>query len=756
MPRSVTPKQLVQLLYHFALLTHVQKVANSIRTSRGRLIDRNVVGAVFYVIRVWLLAFQCSVWQPLCVQPGLALVVDEMYLTATKVAAGRFLGKKTGNQQLCIFGGCEIDIQSRKCTGKGFARIVPNVSGPIVKKILDSQVHKCAGNHVEIWSDEGAAYDWMDNERNGYKRRSVCHTAGQFADEAGRGNNAQEAVHSRLRGFFKKTGVKMPRKGDHAALFAEFWWRAANVSEAGGLPKRHWELASFWRLCATLLRVVSRETMQNLASRGASVLGRWGPSEELAQSFQEMIPTLQESGKKACVGPSEVYSAVPSEKDLDEVHVAALSPIEQGRDVMHRWCFDIDDQPTRHAGRPRQRRIWKGARPRVPRGWLRKMDSNRGGRRVSLKSKAGSRPGPLQPLPSKHRLKRKTSVAELTQDDPAPRTGAEAAAIQAVGNFHRGQIRPARKVKKQMAADDTDDSQWPGTKAALAASLEMQEQLMEQYSQVNGLLEIMGLRREPVPPDGACQFAAVVKALDAQKVYTSLGVRCPRTKGALRKMVLEHMAATPDRYQPFVENNEPWDVFLKRMSLGSEWGEGVTLQGISDYLQIDIETVHPGETEYVMCPMAPDWSKLPAKGRIVIAWDGGRHFDAAGPNIEDEIESIPSEPDENDVELVSSQPKLSTPLRLKRQPQVNESRAEAGGAPGGGSPTVPQSPWPWRVGQVISCEYRSESSANELTTRILKVMGYCRLRHGQGVVVQPDGGGIRRYYISKMENVCLH
>ena len=154
--------------------------------------------------------------------------------------------------------------------------------------------------------------------------------------------------------------------------------------------------------------------------------------------------------------------------------------------------------------------------------------------------------------------------------------------------------------------------------------------IQERDDLVDGLLHSVGKLRAPVDGDGDCQFAAVVESCKAARDEGKLDVSVdPGDKRALRDNVVEHMRQNPVAYRPFVERNEGWEDCLARLLADGQWGEGITLRAIADYLRLIITLVHPDANvvDYHLQPRCPRGELLNELGRIELAWDGQRHFD---------------------------------------------------------------------------------------------------------------------------------
>jgi len=177
LPDTITPGELVKLLFYFSVMHSIQEVCNAMARKNGQTMDKGVVRKAFFVFRSWLTVFQARVWQPL--GDGTrryAIVIDSFYL----IPPGKYDQAETEKRKIQIFGGVELDLSTtpRRCTGKGFLRMVPSGKGLIYKKIVDAVVaQKSSTNKQLLFTDEEPSYMIFDGEFSAYERVSVCRLA---------------------------------------------------------------------------------------------------------------------------------------------------------------------------------------------------------------------------------------------------------------------------------------------------------------------------------------------------------------------------------------------------------------------------------------------------------------------------------------------------------------------------------------------------------------------------------------------------
>ena len=153
LPNSVGPGVLLELLFWFAVKTPVQAAA----AFTG--VDRGTVRRVFYVLRLQLLEFLAASFNGQLGGPGRVVVVDETCVTRPK-RSRTLHGRRTRPMQIWVVAGVELDLQTRKLTGRAFLRLVNNRSRATMEHVLRTLLVPGA----EVWTDDWAAYQWLDEE----------------------------------------------------------------------------------------------------------------------------------------------------------------------------------------------------------------------------------------------------------------------------------------------------------------------------------------------------------------------------------------------------------------------------------------------------------------------------------------------------------------------------------------------------------------------------------------------------------------
>lgn len=180
--------------------------------------ERHTVGATLHILQLWILRFvSCTQERLGNGTRRLALFIDEFCLSATKIGSGGFIGKQTAPQNTLVFGGIELDVDTRKWAGSGLLRVIPNASEGLLRRIFqtcvvpgDSRPGASHGNKTPVWSDEWRGYVFLDNPCNGFVRTRVTHSDGVYADACGRGNNAAECLWRLVRADCRYRGIRFP------------------------------------------------------------------------------------------------------------------------------------------------------------------------------------------------------------------------------------------------------------------------------------------------------------------------------------------------------------------------------------------------------------------------------------------------------------------------------------------------------------------------------------------------------------------
>ena len=153
LPNSIGPAELLELLFWFAVKTPVQSAA----AFTG--VDRGTVRRVFHVVRLQLVEFLAASYNGQLGGAGRVVVVDETCVTRPK-RSRTLHGRRTRPMQVWVVAGVELDVQTRKLTGRAFLRLVNNRSRATIEHVLRTLLAPGA----EVWTDDWAAYQWLDDE----------------------------------------------------------------------------------------------------------------------------------------------------------------------------------------------------------------------------------------------------------------------------------------------------------------------------------------------------------------------------------------------------------------------------------------------------------------------------------------------------------------------------------------------------------------------------------------------------------------
>jgi len=134
--------------------------------------DANTVSRCYYVIRRWLGSFLAAEMTQLMGGDRLVVVMDETWLG--KRRRSHIRGRRTFVSQKLLIGAVEMDLATRRLTGRCFVRCVRNRR----RATIEHLVRACVRPGTEIWTDEWVGYAWMDEANSDYYRVAVNHSKG--------------------------------------------------------------------------------------------------------------------------------------------------------------------------------------------------------------------------------------------------------------------------------------------------------------------------------------------------------------------------------------------------------------------------------------------------------------------------------------------------------------------------------------------------------------------------------------------------
>ena len=334
LPNSISPRKLVKILFYWSQKIPMQTV------SLWLGIDRGTLREAYQVIRSYICDWLILQNQQLLRGPGLAVVIDETFITPRKKSRS-IRGRTTKPQQTCIFGAVEIDVNTRKQTGRCYLRYIANRKAETLKHLVQSTI--AAG--TPIWTDDFPSYDWL--ESYGYPHARVNHSAGEVVTERKEGTNAIEGMFSRCKKFLKTQNTRMPSKGSYGLLLAEFVWRVAALG-AHSVPERKWPLVAFWRLLSCLREVEARR------ARGEQELSEcWQTPKE----FSYLIPTnIAASGFDEPLTADQVSSCQLFTFGGRAMTSEESSLVQEGAQILYSQephpVLDLGPAPKKRPGRP--------------------------------------------------------------------------------------------------------------------------------------------------------------------------------------------------------------------------------------------------------------------------------------------------------------------------------------------------------------------------------------------------------------------
>lgn len=135
-------------------------------------------------------------------------------------------------------------------------------------------------------------------------------------------------------------------------------------------------------------------------------------------------------------------------------------------------------------------------------------------------------------------------------------------------------------------------------------------------------LEAFGLRLHEVVGDGNCFFRVMADQLGA--------LRTPEFQHeedycSLRKRVTAYMRANKDAFEPFVEDEEPWDEYMGRIERDGEWAGNLELQAASMELGVNIRVYQEGQPPWTV-KNHPETAPL-----LHVSYHDGCHYNSVKP-----------------------------------------------------------------------------------------------------------------------------
>ena len=237
-------------------------------------LDRGTLRLVYNVTRRYLCHWLILQQQQLLGGEGYAVVIDETWVAKQKTSKS-IRGRATRPQSVLVLGGVELDLATRKQTGRVFLRPICNRRAETLKRVIQSYVVP----GTAVWTDDFASYCFLTDL--GYRHTSVNHSAGEVVTADKQGTNAVAGLFARCKRFLRQLETKWPSKGKYGLLLAEFVWRTAALGNHT-IPQWRWPRVVFWRLLSCLAAVEKHRQREDCGDL-------WQSS--MDETFEAQIPT---------------------------------------------------------------------------------------------------------------------------------------------------------------------------------------------------------------------------------------------------------------------------------------------------------------------------------------------------------------------------------------------------------------------------------------------------------------------------------
>lgn len=319
-PDNTKPTSFATWMFWFAELATLKRMRTEADISTP-----NCAACVKSVQKVMWWSLQQALTDEKWGGPGLIVCMDCTFFTKKKRSRSGFQGRTTAGHTVCVLGLVEIDMVTRKETGKAMLLQVPGEQKDPIRRAVLERVHRGS----LVFTDKHQSYAWL--AAAGYVHRAVNHKKREFSrDETIFGvltkvtTNPAEGLFGRCKAFARSRGIKKLGKDCYGLLLAEFVWRSTNLS-----ARSEWRDAPIFAILDLLVQYQTEALHPNIVDP-AKV------SEETAATLSQ----FKESMKAAAPPPPpQVAPVVPLPAPPDEdpaLHRRAALPPRAARPTKRR------------------------------------------------------------------------------------------------------------------------------------------------------------------------------------------------------------------------------------------------------------------------------------------------------------------------------------------------------------------------------------------------------------------------------------
>ena len=169
---NIGPSKFIKALYWFSRHTDFQEAKSQCGIKRRALMD------LFYVFRIIIFRIMVLLTEDVVLGgPGLVTCVDETFFIKRKINCAGFLGHLSLGQKTCVVGMVELDLLTRKETGRIVLTQIPRVC----RKHLEKAIRKHIKRGSLVFTNKYKGYHWMSQPNSGYVHRHVNHSNREFS-----------------------------------------------------------------------------------------------------------------------------------------------------------------------------------------------------------------------------------------------------------------------------------------------------------------------------------------------------------------------------------------------------------------------------------------------------------------------------------------------------------------------------------------------------------------------------------------------